>query len=169
MNKLVSSVIVSLFISAVAFALPPKNVILFIGDGMSTPQRMVGEEFSKIQRGKILRMNHLEYQATTRTCSSSSLITDSAAAATAIACGVKTKNRRLGMDAHGTNVQSVAEFAKARGMKVITLTGGSGGKLAPMSDIAITVPAKETYQVQELHLPVYHTLCAMLEARDFES
>ena len=57
--------------------------------------------------------------------------------------------------------------AKAKGMKVITLTGGSGGKLAPMSDIAITVPAKETYQVQEYHLPVYHCLCAMLEEEFF--
>ena len=57
--------------------------------------------------------------------------------------------------------------AKARGMKVITLTGGTGGKLAPMSDVAIVVPAKETYQVQELHLPVYHCLCAMLEEQVF--
>ena len=53
--------------------------------------------------------------------------------------------------------------AKAKGMKVVTLTGGMGGKLAPMSDTAIIVPAKETYQVQEYHLPVYHCLCAMLE------
>ena len=52
-------------------------------------------------------------------------------------------------------------------MKVVTLTGGTGGKLAPMSDIAITVPAKETYQVQEYHLPVYHCLCAMLEEEFF--
>lgn len=57
--------------------------------------------------------------------------------------------------------------AKAKGLKVVTLTGGTGGKLAPMSDIAITVPAKETYQVQEYHLPVYHCLCAMLEEEFF--
>lgn len=57
--------------------------------------------------------------------------------------------------------------AKAKGMKVITLTGGTGGKLAPMSNVAIVVPAKETYQVQELHLPVYHCLCAMLEEQVF--
>lgn len=57
--------------------------------------------------------------------------------------------------------------AKAKGLKVITLTGGTGGKLAPMSDAAIVVPAKETYQVQEFHLPVYHALCAMLEEEFF--
>ena len=59
--------------------------------------------------------------------------------------------------------------AKAKGLKVITLTGGMGGKLAPMSDTAIIVPAKETYQVQEFHLPVYHCLCAMLEEEFFGS
>jgi len=57
--------------------------------------------------------------------------------------------------------------AKAKGLKVITLTGGTGGKLAPMSDVAVVVPAKETYQVQEFHLPVYHALCAMLEEEFF--
>ncbi len=57
--------------------------------------------------------------------------------------------------------------AKAKGMKVVTLTGGMGGKLAPMSDVAVIVPAKETYQVQEFHLPVYHALCAMLEEEFF--
>ena len=57
--------------------------------------------------------------------------------------------------------------AKAKGMKVVTLTGGMGGKLAPMSDVAVVVPAKETYQVQEFHLPVYHCLCAMLEEEFF--
>ena len=57
--------------------------------------------------------------------------------------------------------------AKAKGMKVITLTGGMGGRLAPMSDVAVIVPAKETYQVQEYHLPIYHTLCLMVENEFF--
>ena len=62
----------------------PKYVFLFIGDGMSTPQRMVAEEFSrKTGRGNLL-INSLPFHATTRTRSSNSLITDSAAAATAI-------------------------------------------------------------------------------------
>ncbi len=57
--------------------------------------------------------------------------------------------------------------AKARGMKVVLLTGNDGGALAPLSDIAIRVPETETYLVQELHLPVYHTLCRMLEHHFF--
>ena len=88
--------------SAAALAAPgarPRNVILFIGDGMSTPQRMTANEFSvKCGRGD-LAMNSLPFQATTRTCSADSLVTDSAAAATAIACGEKTRNGSVGVDA----------------------------------------------------------------------
>ena len=77
----------------------PKYVFLFIGDGMSTPQRMTANEFSlKSGRGN-LAMNALPFQATTRTCSANSLVTDSAAAATAIACGAKTLNGAVGIDA----------------------------------------------------------------------
>ncbi|MDR3173497.1 MAG: SIS domain-containing protein [Treponema sp.] len=53
--------------------------------------------------------------------------------------------------------------AKAAGLKTIALTGGSGGILAKAADTAIIVPEKETYKIQELHLPVYHSLCLMLE------
>jgi D-sedoheptulose 7-phosphate isomerase len=53
--------------------------------------------------------------------------------------------------------------AAAKGMKTIALSGGSGGAIKDYADAAIVVPEKETYKVQELHLPVYHTLCLMLE------
>ena len=52
-------------------------------------------------------------------------------------------------------------------MKVIGLTGKNGGELRNAADAVIVVPEKETYQIQELHLPVYHTLCLMLEERFF--
>ena len=101
----------------------PKYVFLFIGDGMATPQRMVADEFSrKIGRGMLV-INTLPFHATTRTNSSSSLVTDSAAAATAIACGEKTKNGRIGMDHDGKrNLESVAKVAKATGKKVGIVT-----------------------------------------------
>ncbi|MBR2345202.1 MAG: alkaline phosphatase [Lentisphaeria bacterium] len=101
----------------------PKYIFLFIGDGMSTPQRMTAEEFSrKIGRGQLM-INTLPFHATTRTNSSGSLITDSAAAATAIACGEKTKNGRIGMDAAGVRkLESVAKVAKAKGKKVGIVT-----------------------------------------------
>ena len=52
-------------------------------------------------------------------------------------------------------------------MKAVALTGADGGKLAELADAAIRVPEMETYKVQELHLPVYHALCAALEAELF--
>ena len=75
----------------------PKYIFLFIGDGMAMPQRMISEEFSrKIGRGD-LQMNHFPFHATTRTSSANALITDSAAAATAIACGEKTNHHMVGV------------------------------------------------------------------------
>lgn len=61
------------------------------------------------------------------------------------------------------NVMNAACVARAAGLKVIALTGARGGELAGFADIAIKVPADETYMIQELHLPVYHCLCLMLE------
>ena len=57
--------------------------------------------------------------------------------------------------------------ARAKGLKVIGLTGEKGGELALVSDVAIKVPETETYMIQELHLPVYHCLCLMLEEKFF--
>ena len=59
--------------------------------------------------------------------------------------------------------------AKAKGMKVIGLTGKDGGRLKANADVAIVVPEQETFKIQELHLPIYHALCLMLEARFFVS
>lgn len=57
--------------------------------------------------------------------------------------------------------------ARAMGIRVVGLTGGTGGALAPLCDVALVAPERETYRVQECHLPLYHALCAMLEARFF--
>lgn len=61
------------------------------------------------------------------------------------------------------NIMNATVVARALGIKVIGLTGANGGELAEAADIAIKVPETETYKVQELHLPVYHCLCLMLE------
>lgn len=75
----------------------------------------------------------------------------------------------LGISTSGNskNVMSAAVVAKALGIKVIGLTGESGGELVKMADVTIRVPETETYMIQELHLPVYHCLCLMLEDRFF--
>ena len=75
----------------------------------------------------------------------------------------------LGISTSGNskNVMNATVVARASGLKVIGLTGATGGQLADVSDIAIKVPETETYMIQELHLPVYHCLCLMLEDRFF--
>lgn len=75
----------------------------------------------------------------------------------------------LGISTSGNskNVMNAVVVAKASGIKVIGLTGAKGGELASSADVAIKVPETETYKIQELHLPVYHCLCLMLEERFF--
>lgn len=66
------------------------------------------------------------------------------------------------------NVFGAVKIAKALGVKVIGLTGNTGGKLKEYSDIFICVPETETYKIQELHLPVYHYICASVENYFFD-
>ena len=66
------------------------------------------------------------------------------------------------------NVVAAALTAKALGIKTIGLTSKTGGKLKSICDICVCVPETETFKVQELHLPVYHYLCARVEKAIFE-
>ena len=65
------------------------------------------------------------------------------------------------------NVIDAMITAKAKGLTVIGLTGETGGKMKVFCDILINVPEKRTAFVQELHLPVYHTICAIVENHFF--
>ena len=71
----------------------------------------------------------------------------------------------LGISTSGNskNVISATVVARALGIKVIALTGNTGGELAKIADVAVIVPEKETYMIQELHIPIYHCWCLMLE------
>ena len=75
----------------------------------------------------------------------------------------------LGISTSGNskNVLYAAVNAKAKGLKVIGLTGSRENKLMKYADVCIRVPETETYKIQELHLPVYHCLCLMLEDHFF--
>ncbi len=75
----------------------------------------------------------------------------------------------LGISTSGNskNVLYAAVNAKAKGLKVIGLTGAKENKLMMYTDVCIRVPETETYKIQELHLPVYHCLCLMLEDKFF--
>lgn len=61
------------------------------------------------------------------------------------------------------NILYACTVAKAKGMKVVGLTGGTGGKLKEIADVTIVAPESETYKIQEYHLPIYHWLCLALE------
>jgi len=69
----------------------------------------------------------------------------------------------LSTSGNSANCVNAALVAKAKGVNVIAMTGGKRGKLGEIADATIAVPELETYKIQELHLPVYHALCAALE------
>lgn len=67
------------------------------------------------------------------------------------------------------NLVYASVIAKLNGLKVISLLGKTGGILKEKSDVAIVVPRNETYLIQELHLPIYHCICLMIEEHFFPS
>ena len=77
----------------------------------------------------------------------------------------------LGITTSGNsnNILSAIVVAKAKGLTTIALTGKDGGKVKDMADLSIIVPEVETFKIQELHLPIYHTWCLMLEEHFFIS
>jgi D-sedoheptulose 7-phosphate isomerase len=81
----------------------------------------------------------------------------------------RTGDTLLGISTSGNarNICRALRVARALDIKTIGLTGESGGNMRELCDICLCVPANETYRIQELHLPTYHTLCAMLEATFF--
>ena len=84
--------------------------------------------------------------------------------------GIGTENDTLltiSTSGNSTNIIQAARVAKVKGMEIAGLTGADGGILRGFCDVVIQVPARETYKIQELHLPVYHCLCAMLEEEFF--
>ena len=75
----------------------------------------------------------------------------------------------LGVSTSGNSkdIINAAVTAKAMGIEVIALTGKNGGELVKFADVAVKVPEEETYMIQELHLPVYHCWCLLLEESFF--
>jgi phosphoheptose isomerase len=73
----------------------------------------------------------------------------------------------LSTSGNSHNIIDAVITAKSKGMTVIGLTGESGGKIATMCNILLNVPAKNTAFVQELHLPVYHAICKIIEIEMF--
>lgn len=77
----------------------------------------------------------------------------------------------LGLSTSGNskNVVNAMKVAKSMGLKTVGLTGKNGGALREICDLTICVPYEKTLKVQERHLPIYHTLCIILEKEFFQS
>ncbi len=82
---------------------------------------------------------------------------------------VRTGDVVIGISTSGNskNIMNAAVVARALGIKVIGLTGAKGGELSQAADVCIKAPETETYMIQEYHLPIYHSLCLMLEDHFF--
>lgn len=74
----------------------------------------------------------------------------------------------LSTSGNSKNILYAVTVAKAKGLKVVALTGARESRLSELADVCIKAPETETYMVQELHLPIYHCLCLMLEDTYFE-
>jgi D-sedoheptulose 7-phosphate isomerase len=73
----------------------------------------------------------------------------------------------LSTSGNAENVLNAVLTAKALALPVILFTGQDGGRLAPLADVALRVPAQGACAVQELHQPLYHALCSLLEVHFF--
>lgn len=80
-----------------------------------------------------------------------------------------SKDTLIGISTSGNskNIIYACITARAKGMKIIILTGKTGGEVRDLADVCICVDEIETYKIQELHLPIYHCLCLMLEHKFF--
>ncbi len=73
----------------------------------------------------------------------------------------------LSTSGNSKNCVYATVLAKAKGITTICMTGEKESKLSELCDVSVRVPERETYLVQEYHLPIYHALCAMLEEEFF--
>ncbi len=126
---------------------PVKYVFLFIGDGMSLPQRMLVEEYLKRTGHEGLKMNAMASQGMSTTYAADSFITDSAAAGTAIATGSKTNFGMLGVDPAGKPLESVAEVAHRNGRKVGIISSVSLDHATPAAFYAHVTARGDYYSI----------------------
>jgi alkaline phosphatase len=130
---------------------PAKYVILMIGDGMGSPQRVAAELYLRSRQGDKtaqLQMNTLPVKGMTTTQAADNPVTDSAAAATALACGEKTKNGVIGMDADCAKaLETIAEVAKKQGKKVGIVSSVPIDHATPASFYAHNPKRSDYYEI----------------------
>jgi len=128
----------------------PKAILLFIGDGMGEAHRTAARWESVGQFGQ-LAMDTLSISGWSKTASADSSITDSAAAATAMATGVKTNNRIIGMDPFGESLTTILELAQERGYAVGLVTNV---QLSHATPAAFAAHVSDRSQMTEIALQI---------------
>lgn len=152
-TRLAAGACLVLFLAQAAWAVEAKYVFLFIGDGMSVSQASAAEMYKAALKGEAkpgvekLNFSTFPVQGMTTTYSSESLITDSAAAGTAIASGVKTYNAGLGVDVNGKPVRTFAELARDAGKKVGIVSSVSLDHATPAAFYAHQKTRKNYYEI----------------------
>ena len=116
--------LMAMSLMAVSSFAQAKYVFYFIGDGMGAGQRQISEEYKKnvLKKDGKLLLNSLPATAITTTYSADTLITDSAAAGTALATGHKTNNGYIAKDTKGNNLKTLLEIAQDKGMSTGLVT-----------------------------------------------
>jgi len=126
---------------------PVRYVFLFIGDGMSFPQQQMTEEFVRQMGLPALTMSSMPYWTVTTTYGADVYITESAAAATAIASGVKATSGALGLDVHGQPVETIAQLAQKNGRKVGIISSVTINHATPAAFYAHNVSRNNMYEI----------------------
>lgn len=153
LTKVLFTAVVCLLLAQSVLAAEAKYVFLFIGDGMSVSQASAAEMYRASLKGEAkpglekLTFSTFPAQGMTTTYSSESLITDSAAAGTAMAAGVKTYNAGLGVDADGKPVRTFAEMARDAGMKIGIVSSVSLDHATPAAFYAHQKSRKNYYEI----------------------
>lgn len=101
---------------------PPKNVILIIGDGMGPNDLILAEQYAEGCYDFGLVLNTIEHQGFVTTHSADNEATDSAASATALSTGRKTNNGYIAKDTDGSDLVTMTQRARAKGKKVGVIT-----------------------------------------------
>lgn len=132
-----------------------KNVILMIGDGMGVSQVYAGMTANH----GTLHLERCQYAGFSKTYAANNYITDSAAGGTAIACGVKTNNGTIGMDASDRPVKSILELAGAKGLSTGVIATYELTNATPASFVAHQPKRSMEYEIAMDYLNSDVTLC----------
>lgn len=122
-----------------------KNVILLIGDGMGANQVEVAR-MELLKEGELFDLDKAEYKGEVITSCLNNYVTDSAAAATAFATGVKTNYETLGKDKDGNDLKTIMDYAHEAGIKTGIITDKSLGDATPA---AFSVRLENRYKLKE--------------------